>query len=69
MGVSFEKRCFMRDPESTRHGLLARISASSDGEGGMTFVEVDSPFVYQFIQRRGLQPADATGVAREIRKT
>jgi RNA polymerase sigma-70 factor (ECF subfamily) len=59
----------MSDPDSTRHSLLARIRDLKDADAWSEFVEVYTPFVYGFVQRRGLQSADASDVTQDVMRT
>jgi RNA polymerase sigma factor (sigma-70 family) len=59
----------MSDLDKTSQSLLARIRDPKDEAAWSTFVEVYSPFVYRFIRRRGVQPADAADVAQDVMQT
>ena len=53
------------DPE-TRISLIARMRDMNDEEAWEEFVEVYQPLVQRFIQRHGLQYADAAEVTQEV---
>jgi RNA polymerase sigma-70 factor (ECF subfamily) len=59
----------MTDLDTTRQSLIARIRDPRDEEAWTAFVEVYSSFVYQFVRRRGLQPADAADVTQDVMQT
>ena len=59
----------MDQPGPTRHSLIARIRDADDDQAWSEFVEVYSPFAYEFLRRRGLQPADAADVTQDVMRT
>ena len=59
----------MRDSQMTRPSLLVRLGDARDGEAWNQFVEIYSPFVYQYMRRHGLQDADAADVTQEVLRT
>ncbi|NUN97156.1 MAG: sigma-70 family RNA polymerase sigma factor [Candidatus Omnitrophica bacterium] len=59
----------MDDPDSTRQSLLARIHDPQDREAWAEFVELYTPFVYNLVRRRGLQPADAADVTQDVMRS
>lgn len=59
----------MNQPEQTRHSLIARIQDTEDNRAWSEFIEAYSPFVYEFLRRRGLQPADAADVTQDVMRT
>jgi RNA polymerase sigma-70 factor (ECF subfamily) len=59
----------MSNLDETRPSLLARIQDSQDGEAWREFIELYSPFLYRFMRRRGLQPADAADVTQDVMRT
>jgi RNA polymerase sigma-70 factor (ECF subfamily) len=59
----------MDDSQATRHSLLVRIRDTRDCQAWEQFVEIYSPVVYRYLQRRGLQDADAADVTQEVLRT
>ena len=53
----------------TRQSLLARIRDAHDDLAWSEFVGLYSPFIYAFMRRRGLQPADAADVTQDVMRT
>lgn len=56
----------MSDEPQTRATLLLRLRDRGDEEAWSLFVRLYLPLVYRFLQRRGLQDADAADVAQEV---
>ena len=50
----------------TRASLIARICDSADDDAWTEFVQIYQPVVQRFIQRHGLQYADAAEVTQEV---
>lgn len=59
----------MNDSQMTRPSLLIRLGDAQDGEAWNQFIEIYSPFVYQYMRRQGLQDADAADVTQEVLRT
>jgi RNA polymerase sigma-70 factor (ECF subfamily) len=59
----------MDNLDETHPSLLARIRDSRDGAAWGEFIELYSPFIYQYMRRRGLQPADAADVTQDVMRT
>ncbi len=59
----------MSDLDETRPSLLARIQNPQDGEAWNEFIELYSPYIYHFMRRRSLQPADAADVTQDVMRT
>ncbi len=55
----------MNSPD-TRNSLIARIHDPGDDDAWNEFVQIYQPLVQQFIQRHGLQYADAAEVTQEV---
>lgn len=53
-------------PPETRASLIARICDSSNDDAWSEFVRIYQPVVERFIQRHGLQYADAVEVTQEV---
>jgi RNA polymerase sigma-70 factor (ECF subfamily) len=49
--------------------LVVRIRDPHDGSAWIEFVDIYSPVLYRFLQRRGLQDADAADVMQEVFRT
>jgi RNA polymerase sigma factor (sigma-70 family) len=69
LGVLLLEGDLMNDSQMTRSSLLVRLREAQDGEAWTQFVEIYSPFLYQYLRRRGLQDADAADVAQEVLRT
>ncbi|MFK7768580.1 MAG: RNA polymerase sigma factor [Mariniblastus sp.] len=54
------------DNPETRASLIARICDSGDEDSWTEFVQIYQPVVQRFIQRHGLQYADAAEVTQEV---
>ena len=53
-------------PPSTKASLLVRLRKGSDAGAWRLFVELYTPLIYRFCQRRGLQNADAEEVTQSV---
>ena len=56
----------MADSVSTRPSLLARIKDTGDRQAWAEFVDIYAPLIYGFVQKRGLQDADAADLTQEV---
>lgn len=56
----------MTDDPETQISLIARMSDAGDDDAWSEFVQVYQPLVHRFIQRHGLQYADAVEVTQEV---
>jgi len=59
----------MNDSQMTQPSLLIRLGDGQDDEAWNQFIEIYSPFVYQYMRRHGLQDADAADVTQEVLRT
>lgn len=56
----------MDDTLTTRHSLLLRLDDGSNHQAWSDFVDLNSPVVYGFARRQGLQDADAADLVQEV---
>jgi RNA polymerase sigma-70 factor (ECF subfamily) len=56
----------MADSVSTRPSLLVRIRDHGDRRAWAEFVDLYAPMVYRYVQRQGLQEADAADLTQEV---
>ncbi len=59
----------MNQSGPTHYSLIARIRDTRDDQAWSDFLCVYSPLIYDFLRRRGLQPADAADVAQDVMRT
>lgn len=55
--------------QRTRPSLLLRVRDAGDERAWREFVELYTPLIFTYCQRRGLQEADAADVAQEVMRT
>ncbi len=56
----------MNDSIETRLSLIGRLHNKGDGEAWSECVQIYEPLIQTFVQRRGLQHADAAEVTQEV---
>ena len=60
------KMTYAGQPPLTSVSLLSRLRKPGDDAAWRTFVDLYTPLIYRYCQRRGLQDADAKDVAQEV---
>ncbi len=65
MGVDRARRVTNKSP-NTRPSLLIRIRDAQDSEAWERFVEIYAPLVFGYVQKQGLQEADAADLTQEV---
>src|SRR5262245_8522225 len=56
----------MADSVSTRPSLLARIKDTGDRQAWSEVVDIYAPLIYGFVQKQGLQDADAAALTQGV---
>ena len=56
----------MAESVITRPSLLARIKNTGDRQAWAEFVDIYAPLIYGFVQKQGLQDADAADLTQEV---